>query len=78
MAAKIAVALAAPTVGAVIAATPASAHPGVPPCGAMSAVCGFLPMMPDLDHDLDLSTQNPQVPADENLPPADVCALGCV
>jgi hypothetical protein len=64
-------------------AAPASAHPADDPCGlAMSFFCRFVPMAPELDGDVDLTTQPP--PADpavlppDSLPPADICAKGCV
>src|ERR1700744_3698644 len=47
---------------------------------AMSVVCRFVPIAPDLDGDVDLSPQvppaGPRLPAPD-LPPADVCARGC-
>ncbi|BDD96329.1 Uncharacterised protein [Mycolicibacterium fortuitum] len=70
---------AAPSVGAV----PAAADPITDPCQlAFSLFCRFVPMLPELEHNVDL-TQN-QPPADraapppENMPPPDPCAAGCV
>jgi hypothetical protein len=41
-----------------------------------------VPMAPELDGDIDLSTQLPVVdpagPVGESLPPVDFCAAGCV
>lgn len=40
-------------------AVPAGADPGFDPCRSIALpVCRLVPMMPDLDHDVDL-TQNP-------------------
>lgn len=40
----------------------------------------MVPMMPELEHDIDLTQQQPDGGAIdiEHLPPADVCTLGCV
>ncbi|MCV7102847.1 hypothetical protein [Mycobacterium palustre] len=41
-------------------AVPAGADPGFDPCrSSVPFICRMFPMMPDLDHDLDL-TQNPE------------------
>jgi hypothetical protein len=71
--------------GAVIAAAlftaaPATADPGMPPCGMLAPVCNMVPTMPDLDHDIDLSKQQPPGTGvdQENLPPPDVCAIACI
>lgn len=64
--------------GATVAA-PASAEPGMPPCElALAFICGMLPAMPQLDHDIDLTTELP--PADQlpEAPLADPCAMGCI
>lgn len=70
-------------------AAPASANPGDPCPLAVSFLCNFVPIAPDLDHDIDL-TQNSGTIAGESLPqmpsapeggygpPADVCANGCI
>jgi hypothetical protein len=73
------------TVGAVLAvslSSPAAADNSGGPCTlATSFLCRMVPMAPDLDHDIDLTTQLP--PADPNQPPADswgpanVCGAGC-
>ena len=71
---------------------PAHADPAGDPCQlAVTFLCKFMPLAPDLDHDIDLTqgpaTVNgrsmPQVPAadvgaDESVPPPDVCAMGCI
>ena len=64
--------------GALMLAAPASADPGQPDCGQLSPVCNLLPTMPELDHDLDLTTGQPAVINQEQLPPVDLCAAGCI
>ncbi|MGB3486040.1 MAG: fibronectin-binding protein [Mycobacterium sp.] len=63
--------------GAVLAA-PAPAEP-MPQCElALAFICGMLPAMPDLDHDINLDHD---VPPANSLPEtqfADPCALGCI
>ncbi|BBZ31493.1 hypothetical protein [Mycolicibacterium confluentis] len=68
------------TAAAVAFAGTASADPGgPPPCGPLGFVCNMLPMMPELDHDLDLTQNQPPATIDtENSVPADACAMGCV
>jgi hypothetical protein len=61
---------------------PAHAAPADNPCPlAVSMVCRFVPIAPDLDGDIDLTTQvppaDPAAPAPDSAPPADVCARGC-
>lgn len=47
-------------------AGPATAAPGDDPCGfAFNLLCRFVPIAPDLDHDIDLT-----VPAAQGNPPA--------
>ncbi len=47
---------------AITSATPAAASPQ-DPCGStLIPVCAFLPVMPDLDHDIDLTKQPPADP----------------
>lgn len=63
--------------GGVLAA-PAPAEP-MPSCElALAFICGMLPAMPDLDHDIDLTSDLP--PADQlpEAPIADPCAMGCI
>jgi hypothetical protein len=65
------------------ASTPASADPGDSPCGlAVSFICRFVPLAPELDGDVDLTKQLPSVdpsaPPADSLPPLDPCAFGCV
>lgn len=57
---------------AVMAAAPVSAAPTNPCAGALIPVCLFVPIFPELDHDIDL-TQNPDaLTAPDVAPPADV------
>ena len=63
-------------------ATPANADPGDNPCElAISYFCKFVPIAPDLDHDIDV-TQGQQVdptaPPPESRPVFDPCAAGCI
>jgi hypothetical protein len=74
--------IAALTGGLVLAggmlAAPAPAEP-MPPCElALAFICGMLPAMPELDHDIDLTSDMP--PADQlpEAPIADPCAMGCI
>ncbi len=67
--------------GALFLSSPAAADPnGPPPCeGPLGFVCSMVPMMPELEHDIDLTQQQPDSALDlEHAPPADVCTLGCV
>ena len=60
-------------------AAPALADPGMPPCGMLSPICNLVPTMPELDHDIDLTVQQPPVGApSESLPPTDVCTVACI
>lgn len=67
---------------AVLIASPATANPGDNPCDlAINFLCRFVPVAPDLDHDIDLTQQqpvDPNAPPPESLPVVDPCAAGCV
>ncbi len=68
---------------ATVVAAPAGAQPGDDPCElAVTFLCRFVPVAPDLDHDVDLTQQlpaaDPNAPLPESLPPADPCAAGCI
>jgi hypothetical protein len=68
---------------AVLLAAPAGAEPGDNPCElAISFVCRFVPIAPELEGDIDLTKQQPPVdpaaPPPESPPPADICANGCI
>jgi hypothetical protein len=67
----------------VFLAGPASAEPGDNPCDlAINFSCKFVPIAPHLEGDLDLTQQqppaDPNAPPPESLPPADICAAGCI
>ena len=69
------------TAGLLLAA-PANADPGDNPCEfAISYFCKFVPIAPDLYHDIDV-TQGQQVdptaPPPESRPVFDPCAAGCI
>jgi hypothetical protein len=89
---KVVIVAIAPIAVALGVAVPASADPGDDPCQlAVNFLCKFVPIAPDLDHDIDL-TKNPadidgqplpQMPPagdqdPENARPADICANGCM
>jgi hypothetical protein len=67
---------------AVFLAVPAGAEPGDNPCElAVNFLCQFVPIAPDLDHDVDLTQQqpiDPNAPPPESLPVVDPCAAGCI
>ena len=69
------------TAGLLLAA-PANAGPNDSPCElAISYFCRFVPVAPDLDHDLDLTQQqqvDPNAPPPDSLPVFDPCAAGCI
>ncbi len=60
----------------------AAAQPGDNPCTvAVSFLCPFIPTAPDLDGDVDLTTQLPSDPnalSPEFRPPVDPCDNGCI
>jgi len=62
---------------------PATAEPGDNPCElAINFLCRFVPIAPDLDHDVDFTRQqppaDPNAPPPESLPVVDPCAAGCI
>jgi hypothetical protein len=64
-------------------AIPSGADPSDDPCPlAMSLICRFIPTAPNLDGDVDLTKQqppaDPAAPPPDSLPPADICARGCI
>jgi len=63
-----------------VLAPAASAQPNDNPCTfAVNFFCQFIPMAPDLEGDIDLTTELPA--ADPNLPPpppVDPCINGCI
>ena len=67
---------------AMLFAVPASAEPGDNPCQlAVTFLCKFVPIAPDLEGDVDLTQQqpvDPNAPPPESLPVAPICAAGCI
>lgn len=66
-----------------VAPARAVADPSDDPCPlAVSLLCRFVPIAPELDGDVDLTKQmppdDPAAPAPDSLPPVDICASGCV
>ena len=62
-------------------ATPASAEPDSPCELAINFLCRFVPVAPDLDHDIDLTQQHPvdpNAPPPDSLPAVNPCAAGCI
>ena len=64
-------------------AGPAQAQPGDDPCAlAVNFLCRFVPVAPDLDDDVDLTTlqpaPDPNAPPPESLPVVNPCAAGCI
>ncbi|MDT5245672.1 MAG: hypothetical protein QOD36_3048 [Mycobacterium sp.] len=76
------IAAAAALAAGLLLATPASAEPGDNPCElAVTFLCRFAPIAPDLDDDVDLTQQqpvDPNAPPPESLPVVDPCAAGCI
>ena len=77
------VAAAAALAAGVYLATPTSADPGDNPCEfAINYFCKFIPIAPDLEGDVDLTTDqppaDPNAPPPESLPVVDPCAAGCI
>jgi hypothetical protein len=64
---------------AVFLAVPANAQPGDNPCTlAVSFICQFVPIAPELEGDVDLTQQLPPVDPNAPMPIADPCAAGCI
>jgi hypothetical protein len=65
---------------AVASSAPAVAQPADNPCTlAVSFFCQFVPMAPDLDGDVDLTTnQTSSALLPDTAPPADPCVSGCI
>jgi hypothetical protein len=79
---RTAIAAAAVLTAGLLLAAPATADPGDNPCElAITFLCRFVPIAPDLDHDIDLTQQqpvDPNAPPPESLPVVDPCAAGCI
>ncbi|OBF37456.1 hypothetical protein A5719_21850 [Mycolicibacterium peregrinum] len=61
----------------------AVAEPAEDPCGlTFSLFCRLVPIVPELEHSVDLTVNQPPVdpaaPPPESMPPPDPCAAGCV
>jgi hypothetical protein len=73
---------AAALAAATFLAVPASADPGGSPCElAINFLCRFIPVAPDLDHDIDLTQQqpvDPNGPPPDSVPAVDPCVAGCI
>ncbi len=66
---------------ALLGAPAATANPGPPPCDiALSFICQFVPIAPELDGDVDLTQQHSgdTMLVPESSPPADPCVRGCI
>ena len=77
------IATAAALAAGLLLSAPATAEPGDNPCElAVDFLCRFVPIAPDLDHDVDLTQQqppaDPNAPPPESLPVVDPCAAGCI
>jgi hypothetical protein len=79
---RTAIAAAAVLTAGLLLAAPATADPGDNPCElAVTFLCRFVPIAPDLDPDIDLTQQqpvDPNAPPPESLPVVDPCAAGCI
>ena len=79
---RTAIAAAAALTAGLLLAVPATAGPGDNPCElAINFLCRFVPIAPDLDHDVDLTQLqpiDPNAPPPESLPVVDPCTAGCI
>jgi hypothetical protein len=68
--------------GAMIAAPSAAAEPDDPCASRATILCRFLPMAPDLDGDVDMTSElPPSGPApgeNDPMPNYDACRMGCI
>ncbi|CAN5538375.1 hypothetical protein BH09ACT8_BH09ACT8_29590 [soil metagenome] len=58
-------------------AAPASADDQMPAC-TLGIICAFVPGALDLDHDVDLTKDQPPMPIQDNQRPVDPCINGCI
>ena len=58
-------------------AVPAAADDEMPAC-TLGPMCNVLPIAPQLDHDIDLTKDQPPMLNPDSAPPADPCAAGCI
>ena len=80
---KVAAAVAILATASLAAAPTGTAEPSEDPCAlAFSLFCKFVPIAPDLEHNIDLTQNQPPVdpaaPPPESFPMPDICANGCV
>ena len=80
---KTVIAAAGALAAGVLLATPANADPGDNPCQlAVTFLCKFVPIAPELEGDVDLTVDqppaDPNAPPPESLPVAPLCAAGCI
>ena len=79
---RLAIGAAGSLAATVLLAAPAGAAPGDNPCDlAINLLCRFVPLAPDLDHDIDLTGPQPVDPnaqPPESLRVVDPCAAGCI
>jgi hypothetical protein len=59
-------------------AAPAAADDDEMPACSLGPLCNILPIAPDLDHDIDLTKDQPPVPDQDMAPPVNPCAAGCI
>ncbi|MCW2688323.1 MAG: hypothetical protein JWR37_3213 [Mycobacterium sp.] len=87
---KAAIAAAGAIMSTMFLAAPASADPATNPCElAVTFLCRFMPIAPELDHNIDLTQdsavingeQLPQAPGEDSglpaAPPMPICINGC-
>ncbi len=65
------------TVTAFVAAGPAVADDEMPAC-SLGPLCNMLPIAPQLDHDIDLTKDQPPMLNPDSAPPLDPCSAGCI
>ena len=79
---RMVIAAAAALTAGLLLAAPATAEPGDNPCElAVTFLCRFVPIAPDLDQDVDLTQLqpiDPNAPPPESLPVVDPCTAGCI
>lgn len=76
-----AIAVAVGVAAAVVGASPVHADPLDEPCAlAVSLLCRFMPIAPELDGDVDYTPQQTGagILAPESAQPVDPCASGCI
>jgi hypothetical protein len=61
----------------VATAAPATADDEMPPC-SLGPLCNIMPIAPDLDHDLDLTKDQPPILAPDTAAPVNPCSIRCI